>query len=591
MTAKFPNDIFTGRVFADLAGLSRATAKPSQLSQIIFCDDMNEIISEINALETTLGENPQGEYDTVKDWLQFLNDRGGGGGVWYVGSGVPSDAVGNNGDLYLRSSNGNVYQKETGSWGSPVMNITGPAGAKGDQGIQGIQGVKGDTGATGAKGDTGANGAKGDQGIQGIQGIQGVKGDTGATGAKGDTGANGSDGIGTAVSVGALVNTLTAKDVPADNDEIGLMDSASSNIWKKLSWIKLKAGIFSATLFETFIGGLTEKSPPTVVDADELMIYDSTSGTTAGKMALSSLAGYMANKLNGIFKTYFSYTAEDQANKDNTATLGSSASKYPTQLAVKTYADLARSFPAFDLPISLTSIAVGASSALLTSTTDGNTVFIAFNYNATNTITILRLARDANSKQLHITHQANLTFATAGGVKGIAVCGSYLYVNFLNNTTVSMTRYNIADLTSPTVMAYSGTAYNGVMFSDGTRLLIFVASGIGAYYTISGTTVTYQSTYSYSSAGTVTGAIANANYVWVSSLTNGTGAIYKYAVNGGASVGNIPFGLDPSAYPNASGIQLCFASAFDLHYGFAYSGMNGSTIIGSIFKFLAIDFS
>ena len=558
MTAKFPNDIFTGRVFADLAGLSRATAKPSQLSQIIFCDDMNEIISEINALETTLGENPQGEYDTVKDWLQFLNDRGGGGGVWYVGSGVPSDAVGNNGDLYLRSSNGNVYQKETGSWGSPVMNITGPAGAKGDQGIQGIQGVKGDTGATGAKGDTGANG---------------------------------SDGIGTAVSVGALVNTLTAKDVPADNDEIGLMDSASSNIWKKLSWIKLKAGIFSATLFETFIGGLTEKSPPTVVDADELMIYDSTSGTTAGKMALSSLAGYMANKLNGIFKTYFSYTAEDQANKDNTATLGSSASKYPTQLAVKTYADLARSFPAFDLPISLTSIAVGASSALLTSTTDGNTVFIAFNYNTTNTIIILRLARDANSKQLHITHQANLTFATAGGVKGIAVCGSYLYVNFLNNTTVSMTRYNIADLTSPTVMAYSGTAYNGVMFSDGTRLLIFIASGIGAYYTISGTTVTYQSTYSYSFAGTVTGAIANANYVWVSSLTNGTGSIYKYAVNGGASVGNIPFGLDPSAYPNASGIQLCFASAFDLHYGFAYSGMNGSTIIGSIFKFLAIDFS
>lgn len=61
----------------------------------------------------------------------------------------------------------------------------------------------------------------------------------------GATGPAGADGIGTAQSVGDLVNTLTAKATPADNDMIGLMDSAASNIWKKLSWSSIKAALKS----------------------------------------------------------------------------------------------------------------------------------------------------------------------------------------------------------------------------------------------------------------------------------------------------------------------------------------------------------
>jgi hypothetical protein len=36
--------------------------------------------------------------------------------VWYANSGVPSDTLGNNGDFYFNTFNGNVYEKETGTW-------------------------------------------------------------------------------------------------------------------------------------------------------------------------------------------------------------------------------------------------------------------------------------------------------------------------------------------------------------------------------------------------------------------------------------------------------------------------------------------
>jgi hypothetical protein len=47
----------------------------------------------------------------------------------------------------------------------------------------------------------------------------------------------------TTTTIGALVNGATEKATPVDADMIGLMDSAASNIFKKLSWANLKAGI------------------------------------------------------------------------------------------------------------------------------------------------------------------------------------------------------------------------------------------------------------------------------------------------------------------------------------------------------------
>lgn len=39
-----------------------------------------------------------------------------GGVVWLDGVGAPSDAIGSDGNLYLDTSNGDVYEKASGSW-------------------------------------------------------------------------------------------------------------------------------------------------------------------------------------------------------------------------------------------------------------------------------------------------------------------------------------------------------------------------------------------------------------------------------------------------------------------------------------------
>jgi hypothetical protein len=38
------------------------------------------------------------------------------GNRWYTGVGLPSDGVGNDDDLYLNASNGDIYQKVSGTW-------------------------------------------------------------------------------------------------------------------------------------------------------------------------------------------------------------------------------------------------------------------------------------------------------------------------------------------------------------------------------------------------------------------------------------------------------------------------------------------
>jgi hypothetical protein len=70
------------------------------------------------------------------DWL--LNNgvgpagpTGPAGSKWYEGASVPSNSLGLNGDFYLNTANGDVYEKMSGSWGSPIMNLVGPTSVTG----------------------------------------------------------------------------------------------------------------------------------------------------------------------------------------------------------------------------------------------------------------------------------------------------------------------------------------------------------------------------------------------------------------------------------------------------------------------------
>lgn len=54
---------------------------------------------------------------------------GTAGTKWYTGTGAPSSGTGVDGDLYINKSNGDIYTKVSGSWGSAIGNLTGPSGA------------------------------------------------------------------------------------------------------------------------------------------------------------------------------------------------------------------------------------------------------------------------------------------------------------------------------------------------------------------------------------------------------------------------------------------------------------------------------
>ena len=69
------------------------------------------------------------------------------GSTWLTGSGVPSSTLGKEGDMYLNTTNGDVYQKESTGW-SLKMNIKGEDGEDGEDGKDGLNGSSGSKGET-----------------------------------------------------------------------------------------------------------------------------------------------------------------------------------------------------------------------------------------------------------------------------------------------------------------------------------------------------------------------------------------------------------------------------------------------------------
>lgn len=109
---------------------------------------------------------------------------------------------------------------------------------------------------------------------------------------------NGGSGGGgdTLVSEGALIDSATSKTTPADADQLGLMDSAASNILKKLSWANLKATL--KTYFDTLyqpVGSIGIRGVHT--------LYPLSSGDATS--ALMTMAGFSSSAMiNGRLWCY-----------------------------------------------------------------------------------------------------------------------------------------------------------------------------------------------------------------------------------------------------------------------------------------------
>jgi len=120
------------------------------------------------------------------------------GSQWYSDAGAPLGSLGKNGDFYLRSSNGETYQKtEENGWGAPLFNLKGVAGVDGVNGTSVLTGNGVPAATLGVNGDTYLNlstpqidiyskavGVWSDTGLK-------FKGDTGAAGSNGTNGTDG----------------------------------------------------------------------------------------------------------------------------------------------------------------------------------------------------------------------------------------------------------------------------------------------------------------------------------------------------------------------------------------------------------------
>lgn len=88
--------------------------------------------------------------------------KGDKGSQIYSGDGLPA-IIGQEGDIYINTSTGILYQYEDTEW-KEKFSIKGPMGPRGLQGLQGIQGPKGERGSMGPMGPRGIQGPKGDYG-------------------------------------------------------------------------------------------------------------------------------------------------------------------------------------------------------------------------------------------------------------------------------------------------------------------------------------------------------------------------------------------------------------------------------------------
>lgn len=180
--ADFPDAVFSQRTIENVSGVTYDDTKTTKL----FAEDITKLGDEITAIENVIGSDSIWESNTILDIFNIVFDYLATiGTTWLTGSGVPDDVLGDDGNLYLDTSNGNVYEKSSGEWGSPIAGFGGGGGSKWYNG----SGVPDD--GTGVDGDYYLDNSNGDVynkagGTWGSP-VGNLTGSTGATGATGPT--------------------------------------------------------------------------------------------------------------------------------------------------------------------------------------------------------------------------------------------------------------------------------------------------------------------------------------------------------------------------------------------------------------------
>lgn len=129
----------------------------------------------------------------------------------------------------------------------------------------------------------------------------------------------------TATTIGALINGATAKTTPVDADMVGLMDSAASNVVKKLSWANIKATLktYFDTVYAQLAGSISQAFSVSQLEVGHAT-DTSITRVSAGKIAVegvnvvtTSSTDTLTNKrINQRLVTATSYTTDTGTSLD-----------------------------------------------------------------------------------------------------------------------------------------------------------------------------------------------------------------------------------------------------------------------------------
>ena len=123
--------------------LSLLVLSAISLSSLISCSSIKGDKGDTGPTGPTGETGPKGDKgDKGED-----GEDGIDGSLWLTGTSKPLDSLGKEGDMYLNTTNGDVYQKESTGW-SLKMNIKGEDGEDGKDGLNGLSGSQGKPGET-----------------------------------------------------------------------------------------------------------------------------------------------------------------------------------------------------------------------------------------------------------------------------------------------------------------------------------------------------------------------------------------------------------------------------------------------------------
>jgi len=141
------------------------------------------------------------------------------------------------------------------------------------------------------------------------------------------------------INVGTSINGSTAKVIPVDADTVGLIDSASSNVLSKLSWLNIKASL--KTYFDTLYNLYTHPTgdgnhhvPATsTTNSGKILKAGATAGSESWGTLTASDVSAIPTTQKGVASGVASTNANNQVIQDalNALSLGGNlASLYPT---------------------------------------------------------------------------------------------------------------------------------------------------------------------------------------------------------------------------------------------------------------------